>query len=81
MKFVKKYRVYLVIAAILVLFVVVSVLIKQQNMYENNPGLIPSKGTYDVQIVLTDEQKTIFEADLKKYNDLIKDKSQYIDED
>jgi hypothetical protein len=55
--------------------------IKQQKMYKNNPGLIPPKGAYDLQIVLTDEQKTIFEADLKKYNDLIKDKSQYIDED
>ena len=47
--------------------------VKQQNIYEKNPGLLPPRRNYDINVSITPEQKTKYEADLKKYDTLIKD--------
>lgn len=45
--------------------------IRQQNLYEKNPGLIPPRNNYDVKIELNDQEKAKLEEELKKYDDLI----------
>lgn len=68
----KKNRVNVSVVFALILLVIVSLILRQQRKYTNNPGLIPPKGDYDIQVVLTDKQKDFFEENLKKYDDLIK---------
>jgi len=45
--------------------------VRQENIYKTNPGLIPPRWNYDVQLSLTTWQITEYEAQLTKYDDLI----------
>lgn len=73
MKFFKKQRQNLLLLVIILATIYTAVYIKQQKLYENNPGLIPPKTNYDVTLDIADDQKQILEDNLKKYDDLIKD--------
>jgi hypothetical protein len=51
-KFIKKYRITVVVMLVFLLSAYGVLLIKQQKLYDKNPGLIPPKGNYDVTLDL-----------------------------
>ncbi|HCY20462.1 TPA: hypothetical protein DIC40_01070 [Patescibacteria group bacterium] len=71
MNFLKKNWISFVIALIFIGFLCMVYVIRQQNLYEKNPGLIPPRNNYDVKIELNDQEKAKLEEELKKYDDLI----------
>lgn len=71
MRFVKQHGIKLLIVVILLIAVYAVLYMKQQKTYQENPGLIPPKENYDIQVDLTTGEIAEFEAEVQKYTDLI----------
>lgn len=71
MKFLKKNWLLITIVFAIILFIFLFFYIKQTNLYNQNPGLIPPRSNYDVQLDITDEEKLSLEKKVKEFDDLI----------
>lgn len=67
-KFIKKYRLWWAIGIIVLGTVTAIVTIKIQKKYDENPGLVPPKKNYDIDVKITPEQEMEYETNVIEFN-------------